>query len=652
MGKERKFNFLGGGKSAPKNKDWHESPQAEATTTESRRGAFSKVIPNKSGNSERHSFLSQRNQAPSNEEVQEASETEAVKVIKGILPLEGIYKTMEMGVFQKGGMSEKNSDKYNAVVTSLENVLNTWNTPTLGDMENVYNGIKAASIANGKLRTACANYLRHRPLSSKGKARWEIVNEISRQVNEDDRSLKTYLGQHFSLPEGERAKSVKDALTISRRKILVMEKADSEYEHVGGQASRLTVFEEGDLKDSNASGFFKEEEFYTHHDKGKHRAVVLESMERVRKIVPISDKLYNKACNYIIENYEREYLDKKSSYSANVIAGGLKKMSGVPASEKKQFHEFIELVISTCNTWITVISDVVNTKGLANMELKDGERVNLTNRNVASSRMAEALGVGNLIAKSETVEMREPGQKKGRIGNLMQKAKGRAAEKVGNEYQDKAIAQHEKDGTAITDSNLMAQKMTGNFQKQMASLQVLDYLMGQVDRHQNNYFIQENDKGELDSITGIDNDLSFGNVQVGDNWKYGSFELGKNGRSPVDMEGNFILPHMDKAFAERILAFTDEQLTFLLGDLIEEKNIKHACKRLHTLQKAIREKMEEDREKEGSEKTFLTDEQWNEKTLEDSRTMGNGHGTYLGELLGTQKAAGIEIRKKLRKNNK
>lgn len=141
-------------------------------------------------------------------------------------------------------------------------------------------------------------------------------------------------------------------------------------------------------------------------------------------------------------------------------------------------------------------------------------------------------------------------------------------------------------------------------------------------------------KGELDNVTGIDNDFSFGNAQILDRTNIGGgFEMGMYGRSPVDTEGNFILPHMDKAFAERILAFTGEQLTFLLGDLIEKKNIDFACKRLSTLQNAIRKKMEEEREKEGSEKTFLTDGEWNEKTLEDSRTMHGGEGTYLGKLL-------------------
>lgn len=55
----------------------------------------------------------------------------------------------------------------------------------------------------------------------------------------------------------------------------------------------------------------------------------------------------------------------------------------------------------------------------------------------------------------------------------------------------------------------ISQKITGNLQRQLVNLQVLDYITGQIDRHTNNYFIQEDEStGMLTGVTGIDNDFS------------------------------------------------------------------------------------------------------------------------------------------------
>lgn len=607
----RKANFLAQRNQPPKNQGWHENSKTEETKT----GTFSKAAPNKSVNSERRGFLSKRNQAPSNEKSNESSKEEngTISMVHGPLPLKGIYKVMD-----KSGLSGNNSEYYNAVVTDLSNVINSWNVPLSGDMAKMQNAFTDTENYYSRLISSCKKYLKRRAFSSRGKARQEIIENILEQAEIDKHSIKNYFVQHLSLPESERAKSVEDALAIARRKVLIMGKADFEYKHVGGKASHLTVFEEGDLQGSNASGFFKAEEKFTNYGE-KQQYALLEILERARKVSPISDSLYQKIYNYIYKTYM-----KKSEYKIN--NDSIDRLSGIK-EDSQEFSDFKKTFNAMCKSW-AVVKYNIHDKGSAEVKMEEGESISLTNRNVASSRMAEALGVGNLIAKSETVEMREPGQKKGRIGNLMQKAEGQEASKYRDKYKSGADNSKKKKEA----SDKMAKKMTGNFQKQIASLQVLDYLMGQVDRHNNNYFIQENDKGELDNVTGIDNDLSFGDAKI-ERVVWGFFTMGNNGRSPVDTEGNFILPHMDKAFAERILAFTGEQLTFLLGDLIEKKNIDFACKRLSTLQNAIRKKMEEDREKEGSEKTFLTDGEWNEKTLEDSRTMHGGEGTYLGKLL-------------------
>ncbi|MGN6579006.1 MAG: hypothetical protein ACTHJ1_03355 [Bordetella sp.] len=46
--------------------------------------------------------------------------------------------------------------------------------------------------------------------------------------------------------------------------------------------------------------------------------------------------------------------------------------------------------------------------------------------------------------------------------------------------------------------------------KELTSLQWLDALSGQVDRHRGNYFVQVDESGRFQKLTGIDNDLAFG----------------------------------------------------------------------------------------------------------------------------------------------
>ena len=285
-----------------------------------------------------------------------------------------------------------------------------------------------------------------------------------------------------------------------------------------------------------------------------------------------------------------------------------------------EFSSYVNSLCALADSY-DITSYNIRTKGLLNVNLQDGESINLTNRNVATSRMADLLGAGDVIARSETVEMVEPGKATGRVGNLMQKAEGKAAAAIAERYKNK---------TASSDSGDISQKITGNLQRQLVNLQVLDYITGQIDRHTNNYFIQEDEStGMLTGVTGIDNDFSFGDA----------FQLkniiGQNGISIFNDDGTFHIPHMDAAMADRILAVNKEQLFFLLGDLLEPSAIENAWKRLAQVQTAIKKEKEES----GSH-FFLQNQEWNAETLEEFKnTIVTGMfnkksgGTYVSRLL-------------------
>ena len=81
----------------------------------------------------------------------------------------------------------------------------------------------------------------------------------------------------------------------------------------------------------------------------------------------------------------------------------------------KQFDTALEGAIKTFDQQDTQLND----HHIA--ETADGSQtVNVTNRNVATSRLADLLGVGDLVARSEKVELQDAEGGGKRTGNLMQ----------------------------------------------------------------------------------------------------------------------------------------------------------------------------------------------------------------------------------------
>ena len=118
----------------------------------------------------------------------------------------------------------------------------------------------------------------------------------------------------------------------------------------------------------------------------------------------------------------------------------------------------------------------------------------MSRRNVATSRMASLLGLEELIAKSQTVDITD--EATGRLirGNLMDQAEGI---EYANVWED-----------------LINGRVTSSFLRDVTNLQVLDVLCGQLDRHGGNMMYKV-ENGNITGVQGIDNDAAFGtNVDV------------------------------------------------------------------------------------------------------------------------------------------
>lgn len=537
--------------------------------------------------------------------------------------LEELYEQLEKS--KKGGMSffKTNSEYYQTVSRRLRNVLESMAIRLTDSTEDIQGTLDLVKDSYENLINACNQYLSRSAKTHHGQARQGIVHNILERAELDMQAFRGYIGEHFLLPENEKAETVGDAIKTIRRKKLFLTKSDDEYEHVGGAASRLTVLKEGDFSNSNDSGYFKEQEEYTFGLSFKEH--VLNVIENVRKRYPITDAQHKK----VKEIYDKVFVGNDLG---SIFTKFKKDLQALPEYLNDEVFMGFTETIDTSGQALNEIDNHIRSKGQLNYQGKKGEKFNLSGRNVATSRVAEFLGIGNVVAKSETVEVFEPGMEKGKIGNLMKKAEGRSGEKVTRSLQRELIDAGHESGKG-EGANIIKDKVTGNFQRDMSNLQVLDYLTGQIDRHWNNYMVQEETKTEngtektrLTGLTGIDNDFAFGNAKIKDDG-----QIGSHGITPVNQKGELIIPHMDKKLAERILSMDKKQLEFLLIDLIEKENIEAACKRLEILQKAIRT---------ANENVFVKDGNWNENTLKafwnyDSKDTESGSDvpSYLQEFL-------------------
>ena len=186
------------------------------------------------------------------------------------------------------------------------------------------------------------------------------------------------------------------------------------------------------------------------------------------------------------------------------------------------------------------------------LELRDGDRID--NRNSAMSAVASLFGVSGLIARSENMKYID--EKGNEVeGTFMEFAKGIDI------YKDIKQASH------LSADPL---KKQGLLYKQLADLQILDYICNNVDRHPGNMVYQVDGKGNVIGIQGIDNDSSFGNA---------------NPHEP-DI---YNLRVISKSMAEKVQNMHPGMLRFVLrGRGLSENEIEKSAKRLQL----IKENME------------------------------------------------------------
>lgn len=198
------------------------------------------------------------------------------------------------------------------------------------------------------------------------------------------------------------------------------------------------------------------------------------------------------------------------------------------------------------------------------------DRVNMTSRNVLTSRIAEMLNVGHLIAHAEHMTMEIDGVTSS--GCFMEHAKGidAAGTTKYNELEELAKVNPNRLGPGLA--------------RDSATLNLFDVICAQYDRHAKNFFTvlgPENGNGEREVIglQGIDNDQAFSRKTIEEN--YG---LDKNGKSA----GIEQIKLIDHEFAERILSVTPEMIEYAAGDILSEHEMEAFVTRINQVKEYIR----------------------------------------------------------------
>ncbi len=196
----------------------------------------------------------------------------------------------------------------------------------------------------------------------------------------------------------------------------------------------------------------------------------------------------------------------------------------------------------------------------------DLDNLKSSNREVAMSRLDMLLD-SDLISKAQ-LSIKKTGMTSiPKLGSVAPEAKG------------KDISQYNtvNDQNAHPGTNDTIRKDDPTLMSRLNALQMIDFLAGQVDRHQGNYMIQVDGGGNVIGVTGIDNDMSFGTKDTNEFAQRGGRQL-----PPLGM-------YFDKTMANKILALDPALVRIALSDLLSPAEVNSTVERLNLLKQKIQQ---------------------------------------------------------------
>ena len=250
--------------------------------------------------------------------------------------------------------------------------------------------------------------------------------------------------------------------------------------------------------------------------------------------------------------YKKMEMEMKKLYAAE--------LNGRPITSKVPKN-----VIKAIGQAVWDLSDDINVN-LFHAQMPDGARIDT--RHAAVSAVADLLGIPNVVARSRPMKLIQADGSEVE-GTFMTEAQGLDPGNLSEEAM--GINEEAMSGKTLEEKQAVAKGI-----KAVADLQVLDYLCGNVDRHQNNMLYQFNDSKKLCSIQGIDNDCALGNLRP---------EEGEHKKGLCSLNE---MRAISESMARVVEQLTPEVLRFSLrGFTLSETELDAACFRLKALQKKI-----------------------------------------------------------------
>ena len=414
-----------------------------------------------------------------------------------------------------------------------------------------------------------------------GYRRYELVKKTLARARSEKNKLEHRADRFFHDFQNEESNERPlwiNILADCRTSQLDLNKVDKgNIRHVGGNCSDVIEITQGEKK-----GYIKETTYNHTLQKKCDQYIDRVVQSGLGQLFPDQIKSFLKMISeYFTKDqiaiYIRSGVSKVQIAQGNnesVIASLKELLKGIRRneinSEKDDFIKFLDSDDKRIDSlildfWTYYIRN--KTKGsIAKSVAKIAENANITNRNVATYRLAELLGIPDLIPAVTKVKFQDE-KKMNHQGILLEDAKG--------------MKWYEATNNKLSYNNAAY--------IQLNSLQILDTLTGQVDRNGKNCIMENSSDTSIGKITGIDNDLCFGNLSYED-YTYDEELFEKSGRyiNPIENENGITLKLIDKKVYDGVLALDDDLVKYAFADLLTRDEMKFFLNRIHGVQELFR----------------------------------------------------------------
>ncbi len=223
---------------------------------------------------------------------------------------------------------------------------------------------------------------------------------------------------------------------------------------------------------------------------------------------------------------------------------------------------------------------------IAKNNVKMEKGASITNRNVATRRLAELLGVPELVPATHKVKYKDQNGKD-RYGIIMAQAKGEELYEVNEKIKKKTYKYKYNDLVFL----------------QMNTLEILDVIAGQTDRNNSNIYAEFDEKNKVTNIRAIDNDMSFGKLTYNDIKKTKRRFL----NALEDKDGFCKLKVVDKRLYDSLMVLTDEMVDYVFADLLFKDELKALKDRIKCVKKLLKHSNEKDKDNLNNSRFYVSD---------------------------------------------